>query len=476
MEYYYFCSINSSSGRVAKSRLALAKSVSNKRLYNFKSEAKIEELKKIRLKKRTEAKMNWGVKSYNAWREQRLIDFNYDPGIFFADLNDLANLNKENFEHAMCRFIPEVTKSRGEGLYPAKTLYQLVVAIQKFLNVNKIAWKLVDLKSNEFEDLRTVLDNVMKERTEQNIGTIKRQADIISYEYEELLWEKSILGEDSPSKLRDTVLFLLGINLALRGVDEHYQLRREMPDKSSQISLERNNNGIKCLVYREDTCTKANDGGIAHMKKERKIVWVYPSENVERCPVRIVEKYLSLCPSYFVKKNFYLQSLQKTKPFQWYGEQVVGSGTLSKVVKKLLNDAKIDGYFTNHSLRRTAPTRLFQAGVDRKIVKEITGHRSDAIDCYQITSEDQQKRVSAIISGESNVKSGENSLKNVQVEGKTDGTKSETKAIEGHAEKSCHCNCNCNKANIGQIIQQIVDTQSKSGKTVIKMNIEIINQ
>ena len=159
--------------------------MSKKRCYNFKSDAKIEELKKIKLKKRTEAKMNWGVKSYNAWREQRLIDFNYDPGIFFANLNDLPSLTKDNFQHAMCRFIPEVTKSRGEGLYPAKTLYQLVVAIQKYLNVNKIAWKLVDLKSNEFEDLRIVLDNVMKERTQLNVGTIKKQADIISYEYEE---------------------------------------------------------------------------------------------------------------------------------------------------------------------------------------------------------------------------------------------------------------------------------------------------
>ena len=72
---------------------------------------------------------------------------------------------------------------------------------------------------------------------------------------------------------------------------------------------------------------------------------------------------------------------------------------MSKFVKKLLSDAKIDGYFMNHLLRRTAPTRLFQAGIERKIFKEITGHRSDAIECYQVTSEDQQRNVSKIISG-----------------------------------------------------------------------------
>ena len=40
-------------------------------------------------------------------------------------------------------------------------------------------------------------------------------------------------------------------------------------------------------------------------------------------------------------------------PNQWYGEQVVGSHTLSKVIKKLMDDADIQGYFTNCSARRT---------------------------------------------------------------------------------------------------------------------------
>ena len=89
--------------------------------------------------------------------------FQYDFAIYNADLNDLVNLKSDNFEHAMCRFIPEVTKQKGTGPYPGKTFYQLVIAIQKFLNINKINWKLVDLKGTDFQELRNVLDNVMKE-------------------------------------------------------------------------------------------------------------------------------------------------------------------------------------------------------------------------------------------------------------------------------------------------------------------------
>ena len=50
------------------------------------------------------------------------------------------------------------------------------------------------------------------------------------------------------------------------------------------------------MVYREDTVTKTHNGGLNDMRKERKIVWVYPCENPLQCPVRLAEKYLSLCP------------------------------------------------------------------------------------------------------------------------------------------------------------------------------------
>ena len=43
----------------------------------------------------------------------------------------------------------------------------------------------------------------------------------------------------------------------------------------------------------------------------------------------------------------------------------------------MLNNAKLNGFFTNHSLRCSGTTRLFQNGIDRKLVKESTGHTSD---------------------------------------------------------------------------------------------------
>lgn len=51
----------------------------------------------------------------------------------------------------------------------------------------------------------------MKERAKQNIGMIKKQVQVITHSFEDELWKKSILGEDTPDKLRQTVLFMIFI-------------------------------------------------------------------------------------------------------------------------------------------------------------------------------------------------------------------------------------------------------------------------
>ena len=74
-------------------------------------------------------------------------------------------------------------------------------------------------------------------------------------------------------------------------------------------------------MYREDSVTKTNDGGLKNMKCEHKVVWICPNtEDVARCPVRLVDKYLGLCPPYR-KNNFYLRSLDNNNNFIFSHEQ-----------------------------------------------------------------------------------------------------------------------------------------------------------
>ena len=303
------------------------------------------------------------------------------------------------------------------------------------------------------------------------------------------LWNEGILGEDTPIKLRNTVLFLLGINLALRAGDEHYYLRHDTPDKKSQISFEHDSTGIRCLVYREDHVTKTNSGGLGDRKKERKVVWVYPSSNVNRCPVRLTDKYISLCPPYFRKPNFYLLPLQKTNPAVWFGEQVMGINAIKRVVKEMLMAGEIDGYFTNHSLRRSGCTRLFQAGVDRKIVKEVSGYRSEANDKYQFTSELQKQQVSKILATTGDEKPVGNVLSKSELvenvsdsieDGKQDKISNvevtSTFTLNGKAGCSCRKTYDQNSNNLSEMINALLEANSKTGKKArVKIEIEIDN-
>ena len=47
---------------------------------------------------------------------------------------------------------------------------------------------------------------------------------------------------------------------------------------------------------------------------------------------------------------------------------------------------------------------MFQCGIDTKIVKEITGHSSDAVAKYQVTSNNQKREVSVILKGQKALK------------------------------------------------------------------------
>ena len=369
-----------------------------RRSYNVVSEEKISKMMELNFQQRTEAKIKWAVRCYNEWREMRLEEPNCDLRILESDINNLRAVSQDDFEFSLIRFICEVKKTRCEGDYPWNTLYQLVCALQNHLRKQEIAWKLVH--GDQFQKFNRELDMVMQERAVMALGTVRKQAQVISLDYENQLWMKGVLGEDHPDKLRNTVLYLLGVNLALRAGDEHYALRRPGECVGSQLSFELNDLGVKCLVYREDNITKTNRGGLKDMKKERKIVWVKPNTTYVRCPVRIIEKYLNLLPKDGKKPNLYLQSLKKPRPYCWYSSTPIGINKLRSVVSSMLRDAGLNGFFTNHSLRRTCATRLFQAGQDVKLVKEITGHVSDAVTKYQTTSDMQRMSVSSIIQGD----------------------------------------------------------------------------
>jgi N-formylglutamate amidohydrolase len=85
-----------------------------------------------------------------------------------------------------------------------------------------------------------------------------------------------------------------------------------------------------------------------------------------------------LYPSHLPKNHvaFHLQLLDKidtTTKSVWCRYQKVGINSLKTFIPKLCDEAGIDVLYTNHSLRATSVSRMFQGGVPEKVVIDKSG-------------------------------------------------------------------------------------------------------
>ncbi|KAL5006842.1 hypothetical protein ScPMuIL_015648 [Solemya velum] len=114
------------------------------------------------------------------------------------------------------RFITEVKKFDGNE-FPPKTLLEIIVAIQKHLEIDGKPLKL--LRDTRFSELPAVLDATMKDRTAKGLGLQKKQADVISHSDELDMWDKGYFTNHS---LRASCASRLFEN----GVDEQLVMER----------------------------------------------------------------------------------------------------------------------------------------------------------------------------------------------------------------------------------------------------------
>ena len=149
----------------------------------------------------------------------------------------------------------------------------------------------------------------MKQLRSLGLGVKKKQAEAISTEEKNLLWERGLLGEDKPQALLDTIFFLCGIHFALHGGEEHRSF--QLPQFELVIPKK------EVLTSSIENYSKNNQGGLQHRKVKPKCVTCFVNQkNPERCLVRLYQVYLSHCLADV--QSFYLTPLQKQKGGIWY--------------------------------------------------------------------------------------------------------------------------------------------------------------
>ena len=82
---------------------------------------------------------------------------------------------------------------------------------------------------------------------------------------------------------------------------------------------------------------------------------------------------------------------------EWFTCNPIGINQLQNCVKELSKKAGFDGHYTNHSLRATSATRMYNADIPEQVICEVTGHRSMAVREYKQTGIGLKRQASAAL-------------------------------------------------------------------------------
>ena len=276
---------------------------------------------------KTKQDTTYCLKLWESWRE-------YRQNCTSETIPQLKNMTAEELTHWLSRFVVEVRKTDGKE-YPPNTLHHIVAGLQRYL---RHEGKTVDLfKDLKFSPFRASLDGEMKRLQAKGVGGRKRQAEVITPEEEEKLWQTGQLGDSNPQQLLDTIVYCCGLYFALRSGQEHRQLRRSPP----QIQLFERPGERAYLRYEEDI-SKNHPGGLKGRKMEPKVVHHHENlGNPERCFIRLYKKYMSLCPPDAPQDSFYLQPARVPTSTCWYSRNPLGHNPLGKTVARICQSAGI---------------------------------------------------------------------------------------------------------------------------------------
>ena len=199
----------------------------------------------------TQAKARWAYTQFQQWLEWRNKDAAKE-GLSFINVA-LNEMTKDEMNYALSRFICEVRKVDGSE-YPGATTYEMVTSLQKYLEMNRIYYKL--LTDEHFKELQLTLDVEMKRKAQEGINQSKKQARPVTHDEDEKLWTLGTLGSENPLQLVHTMVYLCGVHFVVRG---HTELRSLT---YGQIQLDHDVDGNKVLRYRQTTANKTNQGGL----------------------------------------------------------------------------------------------------------------------------------------------------------------------------------------------------------------------
>ena len=358
--------------------------------FHFVDDKNLLELAKGYTPANTSRSTKWALKVYQLWCE--VNNQRHPTECVPEDLLttcDPVLLNKH-----LSRFAVEARKTNGDH-YPPSTIHQLLCGLLRHARDQSPGCpNFLDKQYSRFKHLQGTLDALFHKLHSDGIGVQTKHTEILTKDDEEKLWTSGIMGMATPRALQNAAFFVAGKMFSLRGGVEHRHLKVSQLQRHHQPDH---------YVYHENV-SKTNDGSFKKLRIKGKVVPVYACSDLgERCPVKILDTYLSkLPPKAHVDDIFYLRPLSKIPTdhsLPWYAPVPVGKDTLQNKLSTMCKQAGVLGNKTNHSLRAAGATQMYDSGVPEKLIQERTGHRSlEALRMYERTNMRQHQAVSNLLS------------------------------------------------------------------------------
>ena len=184
--------------------------------YSFVDDASVGNLIKSTESKNTRKNTNWSIGTFNDWRGHRMIQTG-------CVIPEFVKFTAMDINQWLSKFVIETRRKDGKP-YPPRTLYLLCVGLLRHLRENGVHLNFLDDRDSRFYEFRRALSARMTELTFEGIGTTTRQAEPISEETEQQLWDKGFLGKDTAKSLSNTMFYYNSKLFGLFGVDEHRNL------------------------------------------------------------------------------------------------------------------------------------------------------------------------------------------------------------------------------------------------------------
>ena len=306
--------------------------------------------------KNTAKSTEWAVRRFKGWMAKRHLNI------------DLASASAEELAPILRRFYGELKANDSKALAP-QTMIGIRAGIQRRLTtIRSCPFNIT--KDSQFEKTNNTFKAKCKLYAAKGNPRQKRKEEIAPGDLDRIhQFLASEVTATSPRRLSQAVWFILAFNLGCRGREIYRQLKKE------GIRFSVDDTGKEYATIDQSVIEKNHQGGPSRDDQVKEHTRIYDCPLGPHTILGLLKLYLSKlhpdCIWLFQQCRSYA-----TEEGPWYKNEPLGVNSLGSMMKQIGEAAGLNGTYTNHCVRATTITVLFNAGVEIQNIQSRTGHRS----------------------------------------------------------------------------------------------------